>query len=94
MKPCTEKHLKQYICLTFKWEPSSPVSSAIGFGTSATKGPSGSKQTRCSAAACAAEIKSEKNLCRLRATSSRPMGVVGGSKIPPNSLSDNNLHVK
>lgn len=48
-----------------------------------TIGPSGSNLTLCSVVIRAASSKSEKNLCRLKASSSRATGVAGGSCIPP-----------
>jgi len=47
-----------------------------------TIGPSGSNLTRCSVEFCAACKRSEKNLCRLKANSSRATGVAGGSCMP------------
>lgn len=62
-------------------------SDSSSVGTLAISGPSGSKRTRCSTAAWAALSNSEKNRCLRNASSSRPMGVVGGSIMPPSSLS-------
>lgn len=77
----TKKNWKKLLfCFRFsKFLPE--LSSAIEIS-----GPSGLKRTRCSAAACAADNRSEKNRWRFNASSSRPIGVFGGSWMPPTSL--------